>query len=298
MIRNLDISLVRAFVEVARTGSMTKAADYLALTQGAVSQKIKRLEDSLNCTLFTRAHHSLKLTRDGAKLFDLSEKYLAANDEIWEVMTAPAVHGAVTLGIPHDLVSSYLPMALDGFATEHPSIDVSLVTGTSPDLLDGLHGGKIDVAIVEELEGEGIGHRLALEPLVWISSRGGSTHRRRPLPLSMVGDDCAFRRPVNDALKGADIPWVYQYEHGTNDATMAVVQSGLALSVSLASAVPNNLVVLGQGSGLPPLQNFSVNLYVTPKQPTDAAKELARHMRERRYRPESKNGLRAVAAGG
>lgn len=281
MIRNLDISLVRAFVEVARTGSMTRAADYLALTQGAVSQKIKRLEENLQCTLFTRSHHAMTLTRDGEKLFGLSEKYLAANDEIWETMTTPAIRGDVRLGIPHDLVSSYLPLALDGFAAENPSIDISLVTGTSPDLLSGLQGGKIDVAIVEELTGEGGGHLLALEPLVWISGRASSTHRKRPLPLSMVGDDCAFRRPVNAALDKAGISWVYQFEHGTNDATMAVVQSGLALSVSLASAVPSGLVVLGEASGLPPLPDFAVNLYVTPKQPSEAARELARHIRER-----------------
>lgn len=297
MIRNLDISLIRAFVEVARTGSMTRTADYLALTQGAVSQKIKRLEDNLQCTLFTRAHHSLKLTRDGEKLFGLSEKYLSANDEIWATMTAPAIRGDVTLGIPHDLVSSYLPLALDGFATENPSIDVSLVTGTSPDLRDGLQGGKIDVAIVEELDGEGSGHCLALEPLVWISSRASSTHRKRPLPLSMVGGDCAFRRPVNGALKAAGIPWVYQFEHGTNDATMAVVHSGLALSVSLASAVPSELVVLGQGSGLPSLPDFAVNLYVTPVQSSDAARELARHIRDGTYRTEPKNNIHALATG-
>lgn len=297
MIRNLDITLVRAFVEVARTGSMTKAADFLAMTQGAVSQKIKRLEDNLQCVLFVRGHHSLKLTRDGEKLFGLSETYLAANDEIWDTMTAPTIQGEVTLGIPHDLVSSYLPLALEGFAADNPSIDISLVTGTSPDLLDGVQGGRIDVAIVEELAGVGSGHCLALEPLVWISSRASATHRRRPLPLSMVGDDCAFRKPVNTALKAADIPWVYQFEHGSNDATMAVVQSGLALSVSLASAVPGELVVLGQGSGLPPLPDFAVNLYVTPHQPSDAAQELARHIRDGSYKTMAKNIVHALATG-
>ena len=296
MIRNLDISLVRAFVEVARTGSMTKAADYLSLTQGAVSQKIKRLEDSLQCTLFTRGHHALTLTRDGDKLFGLADAYLAANDEIWAVMTAPALRGDVKLGIPHDLVSGYLPLALDGFASAHPEIDVSLATGTSPDLLEKVRRGDIDVAIVEEQDGEGQGTSLAREPLVWISGRAGSAHRKRPLPLSMVGEDCAFRRPVNEALKAAGIPSTYLYEHGANDATMAVVRSGLALSVSLASTVPTDLIVLGAASGLPALPDFSVNLYVTPQQPSDAALELARHIRERKYAGKSGNAaLKAVS---
>ncbi len=45
-------------------------------------------------------------------------------------MPAPVVRGEVRLGIPHDLVASYLPIALDGFAGRHPAIDISLVTET------------------------------------------------------------------------------------------------------------------------------------------------------------------------
>ncbi|MEQ9491706.1 MAG: LysR substrate-binding domain-containing protein [Alphaproteobacteria bacterium] len=295
MQRDLDITLVRAFVAVARTGSMTRAADRLGLTQGAVSQKIKRLEDVLQCSLFQRGRPSLKLTRDGEKLFGLSEAYLSANDEIWAAMTAPALRGDVKLGMPHDLVSGYLPLALDGFVSENPGVDVTLVVGTSPDLRQQVRDGQIDVALVEEVAGAGGEASLAFEPMVWIGSADASPHRKRPMPLSMVGEDCAFRKPMSDALAGAGIPWTYMFEHGTHEATMAVVRSGLALSVALASTVPDDLVVLGPAAGLPPLPDFSVNLYVTPVQTTEAATELARHIRERTYAAKPANAvLKAV----
>lgn len=52
MTRNFDISLIRTFAAVADHGSMTIAANTLHMTQGAVSQQIKRLEDALGCALF------------------------------------------------------------------------------------------------------------------------------------------------------------------------------------------------------------------------------------------------------
>lgn len=279
MARNLDVALVRAFVAVAETGGMTKAGDQLGLTQGAVSQQIKRLEDSLQVKLFDR-RKGLRLTRDGERLLGLSVNYLAANDTIWDEMTAPGLRGEVKLGIPHDLVSSYLPVALGGFAASYPNIQVLLVTATSPELLEGVKGGHIDLAIVEEPMGAGDGDCLGIEPLVWIGGPSATAHRKRPLPLSMIGEDCAFRGPVSKALSKMSIPYVSVFEQGTIEATMTVVKTGLAVSVSLASAVPDYLEVLGRASGLPPLPSFAVNLYVVDDEKNLAAQELANHIRD------------------
>ncbi len=279
MARNLDVALVRAFVAVAETGGMTKAGDQLGLTQGAVSQQIKRLEETLQVKLFDRRHRTLQLTRDGERLLGLSVNYLAANDTIWDEMTAPGLRGEVKLGIPHDLVSSYLPLALGGFASAYPHIQISLVTATSPELLDGVKGGHIDLALVEEPMGAGEGDCLGIEPLVWIGGPAATAHRKRPLPLSMIGEECAFRAPVSKALAGVNIPYVSVFEQGTIEATMTVVKTGLAVSVSLASAVPDYLEVLGRASGLPALPSFAVNLYVADDKKNLAAQELARHVR-------------------
>jgi DNA-binding transcriptional LysR family regulator len=65
MSRNLDLDLVRTFVAVADSGSMTVAANLLHMTQGAVSQQVKRLEDVLDCLLFVRKTRRLELSRQG-----------------------------------------------------------------------------------------------------------------------------------------------------------------------------------------------------------------------------------------
>lgn len=60
----MDLTLLRAFVAVAREGNLTRAAEQLHLTQPAVSLQIKHLQATLGVVLFTRLSHGLALTRD------------------------------------------------------------------------------------------------------------------------------------------------------------------------------------------------------------------------------------------
>ena len=99
----------------------------------------------------------------------------------------------------------------------------------------------------------------------------------------MIGEDCAFRRPVAEALGEVSIPWVSVFEQGTIEATMTVVKTGLAVSVSLAAAVPDDLVILGRSAGLPDLPSFAINLYVADSEKNLAAQELAHHIRNGTY---------------
>ncbi len=100
MTHNLDTGLVRTFVAVADKASMTAAANALHLTQGAVSQQVKRLEKTLGYSLFERGRRGLRLTSPGERLFSQARKLLALDDEIWAEMTAAAVGGQVRLGVP------------------------------------------------------------------------------------------------------------------------------------------------------------------------------------------------------
>ena len=87
MARNLDTALIRSFVTAAETGGMTAAANALHLTQGAVSQQIKRLEDAFACPLFERDRRGLILTNAGERLLGKARRLLALNDEIWAEIT-------------------------------------------------------------------------------------------------------------------------------------------------------------------------------------------------------------------
>jgi DNA-binding transcriptional LysR family regulator len=280
MPHNIDTALLRAFVAVAETNGMTAAAGVLNLTQAAVSQQIKRLEDMFGTRLFERERKGLALTGAGDRLFGRAKRLLAINDEIWSDMTTPIYEGEVRLGIPNDLVNTYLPSFLKSFARCYPKVQISLVCSTTPRLLEQLRDGEVDLTLTTELECGPDGESLVSERLVWVGARGGEAFRQRPLPVSIGCCGCAFQAPVLDALRSADIPWRMVSEVTNMDAQTATTQADLAVMTSLASTVPPHLEVLPQRAGLPPLPVFSINLYLPRAGGTDIARELARHIRD------------------
>ncbi|WP_421916776.1 LysR substrate-binding domain-containing protein [Mesorhizobium sp.] len=280
MIRNLDMALIRTFVAVADKASMTAAANALHLTQGAVSQQVKRLEEALGGSLFQRDRRGLRLTRAGERLFDKAKRLLGLNDEIWAEMAGSVVAGQVRLGVPYDLVGTVLAPVLKAYANAYPQVEISLVCASSPELAAALAAGTIDLAVIEERVGPSAGECLAIDRLVWVGARGGVARAKRPLPVSMVADTCAFRPAVLSALKEHGLEWRTVFENGNIDATTATVRADLAVTTWLASTVPADLDILPFESGLPPLPNFSINLHLPGHGVGPAAQEFARYIRD------------------
>lgn len=281
MARNLDTDLLRTFVTVAETGSMTVAANALHLTQGAVSQQVKRLEETLGCALFTRARSGLRLTSAGERLIGKARRLLLLNDEILAEMSDKAIMGHVRLGVPYDLVGTTLAPAIKSYAEAWPQVEMSLVCASSPELAEKLATGEIDLAVIEEPVGANTaGECLVIDRLVWSGARGGTAHLKRPLPISMVADTCAFRPAVIESLHRHGIEWRTVFENGSIEATSATVRTDLAITTWLASTVPSDLDILGPESGLPSLPSFAINLHLAPHAGSmPAAIELAQHIR-------------------
>ncbi|MFD0461356.1 LysR family transcriptional regulator [Microvirga aerilata] len=279
MARNLDVSLLRAFVAVVDAGGMTAATGVLNLTQAAVSQQIKRLEETLGEELITRERRGMKLTGAGERLFGRAKRLLALNDEIWTEMTTPEFEGEVRLGIPSDIITTYLPTFLKDFARRYPRVQISQQ--------------RLQRSAAREAAGRqgrcGAGHRDGLrsrrrEPGHGPPGLGGCPRRRcgapAPLPVSIGCSDCAFRTPIRDVLQKAGIEWRSVSEVTNTSAQVATVAADIAVMAWMASTVPNGLEVLGPESGLPALPPFMVNLYLPRDGGSHVVQELARHIRE------------------
>src|SRR4051812_15647533 len=244
MTRDLDTTLVRTFVTTADKASMTAAANVLHLTQGAVSQQIKRLEDMLGHVLFERDRRGLKLTRAGERLLDKGKRLLRLNDEILAEIKGRTVAGQVRIGVPYDLVGTLLAPVLKAYAEAYPQVEISLVCASSPELAAALAAGAIELAVIEERVGPSAGECLAVDRLVWVGAKSGVAHAKRPLPVSMVAETCAFRPAVLEALDQHGLEWRTVFENGSIDATTATVRSDLAVTTWLASTVPADLDIL------------------------------------------------------
>jgi DNA-binding transcriptional LysR family regulator len=277
--RNLDLSLIRTFVAVADHASMTAAGNALYLTQSAVSQQVKRLEEALGHALFERGRRGLALTAAGERLLGRARRLLSLNDEVWAEMTGRAVGGTVRLGVPYDLVGTCLAPVLKTYAEAFPLVDISLVCGSSPDLTEALANGEVDLAVIEQELGSAGGECLGIERLVWVGAKAGRAHLRQRLPISMVADTCAFRPTVLAALREQGREWRTVFENGNVEATTATVRTDLAVTAWLAFTVPDDLDILGAEHGLPDLPPFAINLHLARSAMSAAAAELARHIR-------------------
>lgn len=282
--RNLDLELIRAFVAVADHGSMTVAGNALHLTQSAISQQIMRLERRLGQALFLRDRRGLKLTAAGERLLAKARRLIGLNDEIWAEMTTGCA-GMVRLGVPYDLAGSFLAPILKGFAEASPLVEISLVCATSPQLLEALGKGEVDLALVEEPLATAGGECLGVERLVWVGARAGNAHLKQPLPLSLIADGCAFQPAVTAALDTQGRAWRSVFENGNIDVTTATVRTDLAVTAWLACTVPPDLDILGSEESLPELPSFAISLHLPRSQPSEAARELARHLRAGWLRP-------------
>lgn len=258
---------------------MTSAANALHLTQGAVGQQVKRLEDAFGRSLFERDRRGLRLTPAGERLLGRAKRLLALHDEIWAEMTDGAVEGRVRLGVPDDLVGTHLAPVLKAYVEAFSRVEVSLACGSSPELIAALAAGQADLAVAEEPTGPSMGECLVVERLVWVGAKAGAAHLRRPLPVSMVADTCAFRPAVLSALRERDLAWKTVFEGGLA-ATTATVLADLAVTAWLASTVPPGFRILPAGSGLPELPSFAINLHLPSGGTGAAASGLARCIRD------------------
>jgi DNA-binding transcriptional LysR family regulator len=280
MRRDIDIALLRAFVAVVETGSVTGAASLLNLTQAAVSQQVKRLEEMFAAELFERHHKRLTLKPNGERLMAHAQRMIALNDEVWGAMTAPAHEGEVRLGVPHDIVGPYLPSILRRFDKAWPRVRVSLICTTTPQLHELLRGGGIDLTLTTEERCGRHGETLIEDELVWVGAVNGMAHRRNPLPVSIGDEKCEFRRSVLKALAGAGRDWRSVCEVSSMEPLLATIEADLAIGPLLRRTIPDYLQVIDNEARLPPLPMYLVNMYLPPVQQSEIALELARHIRQ------------------
>lgn len=142
-----DLQLLRAFVAVAREGSVSRAAARLHRTQPALSLQLKKLARDTGLQLFQRGAHGMVLSADGAALLQLAERTLAAADDF--ARAAQRLHGSVRglLRIGTILDPSFLRLGdwLGALVRAAPQIATELRHGISGSVLAALQQGQLDV---------------------------------------------------------------------------------------------------------------------------------------------------------
>jgi DNA-binding transcriptional LysR family regulator len=260
----LELDVLRTFVAIADTGSFTAAAGTVFRTPSAVSMQIKKLEDMLGRPVLSRDARSVTLTSDGAILLGYARRLLSLNREAVSQFVCPDISGVVRLGAPDDVGDRILPGVLKRFAKTHPSIAVDVVIDQSSLLMKRIDERRLDITLLtcQRNTLPPGGEVLLDEQLVWAGAKGGSAHLRTPIPVSMWEEGCAWRAGAVEGLNALNIKYRIAYMSAHTTGQRAAIQSDLAIAPLPKSFVGDDLVVLGEEDGLPPIGTYTLGMIV------------------------------------
>jgi LysR family transcriptional regulator, transcriptional activator of the cysJI operon len=136
-------------MKIVETNSFTKAAEELALTQPAVSQHIKNLEDELGVKLFIRNHNQLHLTSNGEIVYKYARRLLAVSNNLYQTIKDEKANiSSLTVGITHSVESSRVMEALAKYTNISKGLSIKVVTDTIENLHRMIKSFELDFLII------------------------------------------------------------------------------------------------------------------------------------------------------
>lgn len=169
----MDTQNLAAFLEVAASGSFSRAAERLHLSQPAVSKRVAALEAQLGQALFDRVGRRVRLTDAGRSLQPYAQQALERIEDGRRALSqrSGVVAGQLTIGTSHHIGLHRLPPVLRAYTQRNPRVDLDLRFMDSEDACEAVLRGELELGIVT----------LPLQPLPNLETR-----RVWPDPLAVV----------------------------------------------------------------------------------------------------------------
>ena len=144
-----------SLLKVVDTGSYTKAAEQLALSQPAVSQHIRQIEETLDVRIFDRAHNRIVLTAEGEIVVKYARRLAAISNNLHMALKNKREQiRSLTIGITHTAESSSIIEALAAYLSDYPDLNMKILTLATDDLYLSLKNYELDFAFVEGKTGD------------------------------------------------------------------------------------------------------------------------------------------------
>lgn len=285
MIENME--WYRAFYEVAQTGSFSKAAERMFITQPAVSHSIKQLEFRLGGALFFRTSRGVKLTAEGEVLYKFVSQahHFLENGEKKIAEMRNLMAGEVKIGAGDTLCRYYLLPHLDSFHRQYPELKIQVTNRTTRETIALLKEGRIDFGIVN-LPMQGEDRQLHIRESMqlhdcFVAGRTGRPEPERPrsweelaaLPLLMLERGSSIRRYVDAFAESKGARLQPEIELGSIELLVQFAGIGLGIACVIREFVGAELAdgTLSEVQLADPLPPRNVGLVTLRDVPLSAA---------------------------
>ena len=240
----MNLQQLITFSTVVAEGSMTAAAEKLYLTQPAVSQQIRNLEEELGVNLLVRGVRHARPSVQGQLLFDYAKKIIALTQaaQVAVQTLGEGLTGSLRVGALNSLGLYMLSPLVGTFLKHNPKVKVRLLYDDGPELLRQLQAGEIDAAILPCVRQEygrvptGVDERPLMKDEMWLVASGRALNppgsilpgeiTQRPL-AQLRGEYPAFDRKLTEALEKVGVKIEPVIDSNNVGTLKKVIESGL-----------------------------------------------------------------------
>lgn len=226
---------LRAFHYVAVCGGFSRAAEELYLTQPAISDQVRKLEEEYDVLLFNRQKKQVVLTPAGERLLEITRRLFDNEQQALELLSESRALRAGTLRIVADS-AHHLPHILARFRQTYPGVRISLHAGNTESVISGLYSYEADIGVLGEIP---TGRdfqvvRLNSTPIVAFVAAGDPLADQRSvsfrqlagLPLVMRERGSKTRTKLEEAAQRAGVNLTPAIEAEGREAVREIVASG------------------------------------------------------------------------
>jgi DNA-binding transcriptional LysR family regulator len=248
----LLLSQLEAFVEAARRGNVSRAAEALFLTQPALSARLKGLEADLGVELLIRTKRGVRLSDAGKEFLPYAQRALEAVADGRQFLGELARGGAgrLAIGAAPAVSTSVLPSMLRRFRAQHPNVQLVVRTGHSEEILEMVLREQVEVGLVRELRHpDVVGTPLYEDELVLVVEPGHPFATRGRIKAADVASEhlilfdrtSSYHELTSSLLRQAGVVPRGVMELDTIDAAKKMVEHGLGVALLPYTAVAGEL---------------------------------------------------------
>lgn len=293
--RHVTLRQLRMFAALARTGSVSKAAEAMHVSPPAVTMQLRLLEEQLGLPLSERASGVSVPTDAGRELIAAIERVETILAECGAALAglAEAKGGSVSVGVV-STAKYFAPRALAAFAEAHPQIELRLAVGNRAEIIEGLHRYTIEVAVMgrppQELNA--IAEPIGEHPHVIVVPPGHPLVERDLLePFALAGETFLVREPGSGTrslmerfFAESGVSPKIGMQISSNETIKQAVMAGLGIAFlsghTIAAEIASQRLIMLPVRGLPVMRQW-FSVHVAPRRLMPAALAVNRFLIER-----------------
>ena len=293
----MELRQLQYFLKVTESGSVSKAASVIGVTQSALSRQIRQLEEELGVQLFYRHGRGIRVTEEGAQfhasIVPLLQELSQITSDLRDAAKVPA--GEISFGMPPSMSSAIGAEIVSVFFEHYPQVKLHLVDGLSGFVNEWLAAGRIDMAVINNARKSPY---IRMDPLLEVDlllfgrksdidaiAPGQETFRTPDLvklPLLLVGRNHGLRRELDGAMQRLGLEFNIKAEVDALSALKKLVKEGHGFTV-----LPHGVILPEIGNEdfafrrlvEPVLSQRFMLAYSLQRPTTLAMRELARRVR-------------------